>query len=205
MNDDGTVSVSFLEALNGEPKRWREIEPFVWREVDGKDLLAARVENGRVTMFTGDEISPFMVFTPPPAWKSPGLLSGRSSAPSRAAAHGADAWPVAALVRRHYHATYALEGRQALAHKWVRIAATATIVVPLGWGFTVAARSSPSLRARTRRSTAGCSCSSSLGLVVFVGAALRGPLARPVVWTGGRRWPAKTWSVVLARPRWWSC
>jgi hypothetical protein len=36
------------------------------------------------------------------------------------------------------------------------------------------------------------------GLVVFVGAALVAVWHARVVWTGGRRWPARTWSVVLA-------
>ena len=41
-NDDGTISVSYLEGLNGQPKRWREARPFVWREVGGGHWLAAR-------------------------------------------------------------------------------------------------------------------------------------------------------------------
>ena len=160
VNDDGTVGVSFLEGLNGEPKRWREIEPFVWREVDGKDLLAARVENGRVTMFTGDFISPFMVFTPPPAWKSPALVKWSLIGAVVALLLMVVAWPVAALVRRHYHAAYPLEGRQALAHNGCgsppRPRSSCCLV-----GDSPCRRCSPSLRARTRRSTGGCSCSSS--------------------------------------------
>jgi hypothetical protein len=47
-NDDGTIDVSSLHGLAAQPLRWREIEPFVWREVGGKTLLAVKVENGRV-------------------------------------------------------------------------------------------------------------------------------------------------------------
>jgi hypothetical protein len=197
VNDDGTVGVSFLEGLNGEPKRWREIEPFVWREVDGKDLLAARVENGRVTMFSGDFISPFMVFMPPPAWKSPALLKWSLIGAIVALLLTVVAWPVAALVRRHYHAAYPLEGRQALAHKWVRIAAAATIIVLVGWGFTVQSMLSepPSANSPIDGRLLVLKLA---GLVVFVGAALVAVWHARVVWTGGRRWPARTWSVVLA-------
>ena len=41
-----------LTDLNGEPTKWREIAPFVWREVDGKARLAAEVKDGKVTRFT---------------------------------------------------------------------------------------------------------------------------------------------------------
>jgi hypothetical protein len=107
------------------------------------------------------------------------------------------AWLVAALVRRHYHATYPLEGRQALAHKWVRIAAAATIVVLLGWGFTVQTILSepPSSNSPIDGRLLVLKLAS---LVVFVGAALVALWHARVVWTGGRRWPARTWSAVLA-------
>ena len=39
------------------------------------------------------------------------------------------AWPVSALVRRHYGVPYALQGRDARAHRLVRIAALAVA----GW------------------------------------------------------------------------
>jgi hypothetical protein len=32
-NDDGTIELPPLTSYNGKPKRWREISPFVWREV----------------------------------------------------------------------------------------------------------------------------------------------------------------------------
>ena len=37
------------------------------------------------------------------------------------------AWPVSALVRRHYGAPYRLAGQDAKAHRWVRIASTAVV------------------------------------------------------------------------------
>ncbi|HEX5576593.1 MAG TPA: serine hydrolase domain-containing protein, partial [Gemmatimonadales bacterium] len=70
VNPDTTISLPFLTGLDGEPKHWREIQPFVWREKDGKNLAAAKVENGRVRMLSGDEISPFMMFLPSPWWRS---------------------------------------------------------------------------------------------------------------------------------------
>jgi hypothetical protein len=42
-NDDGTISVPMMTGLNGQPRKWREIAPFLWRETDGKSLLSAEV------------------------------------------------------------------------------------------------------------------------------------------------------------------
>ena len=39
------------------------------------------------------------------------------------------AWPVSALVRRHYGVQYALSGQDARAHRWIRIASLAVLVV----------------------------------------------------------------------------
>ena len=42
-NEDGTISVPMATNLAGVPVKWREVEPFVWRDVDGKNLLSAEV------------------------------------------------------------------------------------------------------------------------------------------------------------------
>src|SRR6202789_2551928 len=64
VNGDGTLDVSFMHGLAGEPLKWKEIEPFVWREVGGKTLLAAKIENGRVARFSVDGLSPIAVLEP---------------------------------------------------------------------------------------------------------------------------------------------
>ena len=51
VNEDGTISVPLLTDLNGEPTKFKEIAPYLWREVDGKarlGALAARHENRAV-------------------------------------------------------------------------------------------------------------------------------------------------------------
>ncbi|HEU4517583.1 MAG TPA: serine hydrolase domain-containing protein, partial [Steroidobacteraceae bacterium] len=53
-NEDGTISVSLATNLSGVPIKWREVEPFVWRDVDGEALLGAQVDNGRVVRFSFD-------------------------------------------------------------------------------------------------------------------------------------------------------
>ena len=62
INEDGTISVPALTGLNEVPKKWREIAPYVWRDVAGNERIAAEVVDGKVTRFSTDPISPFMVF-----------------------------------------------------------------------------------------------------------------------------------------------
>jgi CubicO group peptidase (beta-lactamase class C family) len=46
---DGTITLSSATRVDGSPKIWREVEPFVWQDIDGRDRLLAMVEDGRVT------------------------------------------------------------------------------------------------------------------------------------------------------------
>ena len=127
------ISLPLLEGLNGEPKKWREAAPFIWREVEGKDWLAAKVEGGRVAMFTGDEISPFMVFLPTPWWRASVWLLPLLGLSLAALVLTLLLWPTAALVRRHYRVAFALEGRQASAHRLIRVAVALTLLALAGW------------------------------------------------------------------------
>ena len=59
-NDDGTLSVSDLKDSSGVPKKFREIAPLLFREVNGQDKLGfKRDESGN---FVEAIDFPFMVF-----------------------------------------------------------------------------------------------------------------------------------------------
>ena len=45
----------------GHEKRWREIAPFVWQEVDGRDLLQATFKDGQVDQVGSDAIGPMVL------------------------------------------------------------------------------------------------------------------------------------------------
>src|SRR5215472_8050310 len=75
----GELVIPKLLGLNGQPRRWVEIEPFVWLDAAGHDRLAAKVVDGRPVRWSFDLLSPFMVFDRVPwyannAWLKP-LLS----------------------------------------------------------------------------------------------------------------------------------
>jgi len=195
-NPDGTISVSILRGLNGEPKSWREIAPFVWAEVGGKSRLAAEVVDGKVTRFSFDDYSPFMVFQPSPAAKSGAWLLPAAAASLVALALTVILWPVAALVRRHYRQPFPLTGRDARAHRLMRIGALASLLATAAWAGIVIGMLND-LAIMTTGLDAWLRILHVLGtLAVFAGLVFALWNLR-VVWGGKRKWLAKVWSIVL--------
>jgi CubicO group peptidase (beta-lactamase class C family) len=60
-NEDGTISVDALKDFNGKPKRWQEVAPMTFQDVNGQDSLFFKPdENGRMQLIVP---YPFMTFT----------------------------------------------------------------------------------------------------------------------------------------------
>jgi hypothetical protein len=196
-NEDHTITVSMATNLAGVPIKWREVEPFVWRDVDGERLLAAQVKDGKVVRFSFDGLSPFMVFDRPSAARSPTWLVPASCAGLIALLLTVLAWPTSALVRRHYGVPYRLAGQNAKAHRWIRIAATAVVALLVAWAITVG-KMITELDLLTASMDGWLWILQLLSLVVFVGAAALGAWNAMVVVRSPRTWYAKTWAVVLA-------
>jgi CubicO group peptidase (beta-lactamase class C family) len=100
VNPDATVTLSTLTGLNGVPKRWREVAPFRWREVNGSAQLVATLEAGKVTHLASDDIPPVAVWQPvsaldDAAWNFPLLFAAVAILLLALLA-----WPVVALVQR---------------------------------------------------------------------------------------------------------
>src|SRR6185295_8256873 len=124
------------DGLNGEPLRWREIAPLVWREVNGKQRLSARLENGKVTLFSYDELSPFMVFQPVSGLESTALRLTLGKLALLVLGFTMVSWPTGALIRRRYGARLALDGQAQLAYRGARTAAALVFVALAGWMWT---------------------------------------------------------------------
>ncbi|HEX7115187.1 MAG TPA: serine hydrolase domain-containing protein [Steroidobacter sp.] len=196
-NGDGTIGLSMVTSPSGVPLKWREVEPFVWRQVDGETLLSAVVEEGRVKRFSFSGVSPFMVFEPMPAAKSSTWLLPAFIAALVALTLTMLAWPISALTRRHYGVQYALAGEDAKVHRWIRIAATATVVVWLGWILLISTMMS-NFVLLSERTDIWLRILQVLGLVVFFGGAAVGVWNAWSVLRSRRSWYAKLWAVLLA-------
>ncbi|HEY2027297.1 MAG TPA: hypothetical protein VGG78_09820, partial [Gemmatimonadaceae bacterium] len=186
-----------LPGLNGQPRKWVEIAPFVWRDAGSHERIGAKVVDGKVVRWSIDELSPFMVFDRAPWYKNSAWLLPLFCLALAALAITALRWPIAALVRRHYGAKLSLDARARRAYRWSRIAAVAIVVAMLGWAVAIGVLLSDIDRLNS--STDGIIWFLELfGVVAFFGGLAVMLWNLWVVWTGHRRWPAKTWSVVMA-------
>jgi len=197
-NADDTISVSILNDPSGMPRKYREIAPFLWREVGGHDRVGALVRGGRVVRVSSDLLSGVMVYDRAPALLSAGWISPAAVASLTVVLLTALAWPVGALVRRRYHAPFPLAGARATALRGARVGALALLVAVAGWGglATIFAGMPDvytmpwlnglilALEALTLLATLGATAAAACQLVT--------------VWKGPSGWFGKFWSVLLA-------
>jgi CubicO group peptidase (beta-lactamase class C family) len=197
VNEDGTISLTMLRDLNGEPTKWREMAPYLWRNVNGKTRLAAEVKDGRVVRFAPEWISPFMYMERSTGAKGVGWLMPATVVALAALTLTVVFWPVAALVRRRYRKPLPYSGREAKAYRWVRIGALLSLAAIAGWIGTIQAMFS-----NLKLLTAGMDWL-VLALHVFGTIAVFAGLALAlwhlsVVWKAPKRWLGKIWAIVLA-------
>jgi hypothetical protein len=107
------------------------------------------------------------------------------------------AWPVSALVRRHYGVRYALTGQDARAHRWIRIASLAVLASLGGMiGLVFAMMSDFNLMTPAQDGMV-IAIRGLATILVPVGAAIALWNAMKVLGSNRSRW-AKLWSHVLA-------
>lgn len=196
VEDDGTVVIPPLTGLNGEPKRWREVAPYVWQEIGGQERVAAQVENGRVRMVGADSLTGIMVFLPVGAAAASSWIIPAVMVAIVALLLTVVAWPVAAVVRRRRGAAFALSGREALGYRFVRVAAVVNLVFLLGWVLVFSAGEAD-LAAFDGRMDPWLWLLRLIGLLVVAGAAVATWNAW-LTFHASRGLKSKTWAVVLA-------
>jgi hypothetical protein len=130
-HDDGTVSVSDLKDLNGEPKKFKEIGPMLFREMYGQDQIGFKKDDAGRWVLVIDY--PFMVFQ-----KSPWNLNSALNLPIIVASMVIMAlalllWPVAALTRRHYAQKLTWPPRDRRLRLLVRIACALGLIFLAGF------------------------------------------------------------------------
>nr|MBA3762433.1 serine hydrolase [Chthoniobacterales bacterium] len=195
-SDKGTISLPDFKGLDGSPRKWQEIAPFVWRNVDGGDRLAAKVENGQIVSF-GLDAGQSVMFEPVPWWWSAAWLLPVLFAALAALLLTTLAWPVSALVRRRYGVAFGLTGIDARAHRLVRIASVLVLATILAWVVLIQLMSSD-FKWLGPGMDGWISFLRLLALVMFVGGSAVALWNAWVVVRSERRWLAKVWSVVLA-------
>jgi hypothetical protein len=137
-NSDGTVSADGLKDLNGENKKFKEIAPLMFRDVNGQARIAfKRDDSGRLLMAID---YPFMVFQKSPWYLNSALQTTLIIGAVIILALTLLLWPVAALIRWHYGQKLTLTPAQRRLRLLVRIVCVVDLAFLLGFVlfFTVA-------------------------------------------------------------------
>lgn len=99
-NEDGTVSVDALTDPNGKPKRWREVAPMTFRDVNGQDVLVFKPDqDGRMQLIVP---YPFMVFHRVGVMENGKILLPVVGISLLIMLLTLVLWPISWFVRRHY-------------------------------------------------------------------------------------------------------
>jgi CubicO group peptidase (beta-lactamase class C family) len=99
-NADGTITVQGWRGLNGQPTKFREIGPLMYRDVEGQGRLAFQPDPaGRMTLVTD---TPIFIYQRVPFMRSGHFVTNTLKISLGTIALALLLWPVAAMIRRHY-------------------------------------------------------------------------------------------------------
>jgi len=195
LDDKGGLLIPALVGRDGQPRKWVEIAPFVWRDRDGHDRLAATVKDGQVVRWSMDFMSPFMVFDRVPAGKSGAWLLPALGVGVAVLLLTLLAWPTGWLVRRVHHLPKPATSPARRAVIGTRIAAGLTLALLIGWTSMISAMFS-SLKYATAISDPWLWLLQVLGIVILVGSMLVSARNLQLTMRDGG-WARKLWSVLV--------
>jgi CubicO group peptidase (beta-lactamase class C family) len=193
---DGALTVPGLDGLNGQPREWYEVAPFVWRDKNGPEQVAVKMDGNRVQMLSADEIGGVLVMLPVPWQQSSAWILPVIGIATAILVLTVLAWPIAAWRRRRRGTPLALSPRELSIYRIARVVALIDVAFLLGWMGIVSAGNAD-LAAYDGRLDTWFYVLHALGLIGAVGAIV-------ALWNGwlavaGKRgWRATTWNVGLA-------
>ena len=195
-DDNGYMIVSNLVGPSGVPRRWVEIAPFVWRDRDGPDRLAATLVDGKPVRWSMDFMSPFMVYDRVPAGESSAWILPAVYTSLGIIALTFLFWPAAWLVRRSYKGELAVAGRARQAYRATRIMAGLVLALFAGWMavLTIMLEDASLLN---DSSDPWIWLIQILGAVILVGAVAISGWNAWLTWRDGRKWTRKLWSALV--------
>lgn len=196
LDDKGGLVIADLKGPGGEVRKWDEIAPFVWRDRNGHDRLAAKVVDGRVVRWSFDMVSPFTVFDRVPghralSWLKPALIVALA-----VLLLSVLYWPGAAFLRWRFKAAPSVSGAALRTYRATRLMALLTLAVLGGWAWFIVSAFSD-LDMLSHKADGTLWFLQIAGAIVFVGAVGVAAWNVWLTWRDGRRWPRKVWSVAI--------
>lgn len=196
VNAKGELVIPSIKGPGGRPREWVEISPFLWRDKNGHDRLAAKVVDGKIVRWSFDFASPFEVFDRVPGYKSSAWIQPMLYISLTILLITLLIWPIAWIARRVFKAAAPLSGRSLKAYRASRLMAGLVVVLLVGW--MVALQSVLSDADASAGGGDGLLLFlEAAGILIFVGAVLTAGWNLWQTWTDGRRWLRKVWSVLI--------
>lgn len=192
----GELVVPALLGPNNRPREWVEIAPFVWRDRNGDDRLAAQVVNDQVVRWSMDFMSPFMVFDRVPAGTNAAWLLPALGAAVLVFLFTFVAMPAGWIVRRRYKLAYPHGGAAKKTVLAMQLAALASLLVLGGWAGVVLALEN-TLANATAALDGWLWLLQIAGLLAFVAALVAGASNLRLAFKPQQGWWRKAWSVLF--------
>lgn len=193
---DGSLVIPGMKTPSGTPRQWKEIAPFVWREVGGKQRLAAKVVDGKVQRFSIDAGSAAVVFERAPWHANGGWLNPAMLFAVVVLLLTALSWPVSAVARRIYGANRAVTGRDRLRYRLVRGFAALVALICAGWAFIFVAMMQEGFTAINGKYDGLVVVLQAASFIGFIGLVALAAWNMWSAWTKGR-WASRAWSLLL--------
>jgi CubicO group peptidase (beta-lactamase class C family) len=192
LDENGTIKVEPLKDFNGQIKKWQEIAPLVYRSVNGQDLIA----------FRHDHQGKMLLAPNFPAAADQRVSLVESADFNQMLTLGVLVvlgltllcWPLAAIIRGHYHQQLELDSKYMRLRSWVRVVCAVDVAFLMIF-LTVLSNVGPSgLSSRTDfkfHAIQSLGVLGALGTVVVVLACLRS-------WRDPQAWFwSKAWNLLL--------
>lgn len=124
-NEDGTISVSMFQELNGKPKKFREVAPMRFQDVNGQETIIFKPdESGQMQMVIG---YPFMVFKRIGLWQNAKFMLPVVGVSLGIMLLTLILWVISWFVRRHYGRKLEITGLD----WWLRIGVRLVFIIDL--------------------------------------------------------------------------
>ena len=195
-DEAGHLIVSNLVGPNGVPRRWVEIAPFVWRDRDGPDRLAAKLVDGKPVRWSMDFMSPFMVYDRVPVGESAAWILPAVYASLGIIALTFLYWPAAWFVRRRYKSDLAVAGNARKAYRATRVISGLMLALFAGW-MAVLTIMLGDAALLADSSDPWLWLIQIAGAVILVGAVAISGWNAWLTWRDGRGWTRKLWSALV--------
>lgn len=127
---NGDLEIEGSKDFRGEVKKWQEIGPFLYREIDGQDMIAFKKDDqGRWQLLLSFPAILYQhaAFLQDKSFNQP-LILGCLIVMALTLLF----WPIGGLIRRHYHHRLELGDAQRRARTWIRLVCALDLTFAIG-------------------------------------------------------------------------